>query len=223
MDITPGLISSGWLLISWILYALLTSIAVVRAPWYKLLERDSANVYFATIVILLAFWNLKAGVSPGQSFHFLGASAATLMFGWEFAFLAVQLLVLAMTLDGRGGWETYALNVLILGAIPTLVTHNLRRFAQSRLPPNLFIYIFLNCFFAASLGVLAAGLTSYGILIGSDAYSVAEMNQNYLPFLLLLALPEGTLNGIAMTVMIVYKPAWVSTFSDRMYLSKRED
>ncbi len=209
-------------MISWLLYAILTATAIWRAPWHKLLERDSANVYFATIVILLLFWNLKAGVSPGQSFHFLGASAAALMFGWEFAFLAVQALVLATTLDGRGGWETFALNTLILGAIPTLVTHNLRRFSQSKLPHNLFIYIFLNCFFAASLGILLAGVTAYGLLATSHAYSVAELNQNYLPFLLLLALPEGTLNGIAMTVMIVYKPAWVATFSDKMYLFKRD-
>ncbi len=222
MDIPAGLVSSGWLSVSWLLYAVLTAWALLRAPWHKLLERDSANVYFGAIVVLLAFWHLKAGVSPGQAFHFLGASAAALMFGWEFAFLAVQLLVLATLFDGRGSGETFALNVLIMGAIPTLVTHNLRRFAQRVLPHNLFIYIFLNCFFAASLGVLIAGLTAYTVLASSGAYSVAELNQNYLPFLLLLALPEGTLNGIAMTVMIVFKPAWVATFSDRMYLAKRD-
>jgi len=222
MDIPAGLVAPGWLVASWVLYAILTVWAVWRAPWYKLLERDSANVYFGAIVVLLVFWNLKAGVSPGQAFHFLGASAAALMFGWEFGFLAVQLLVLAMMLDGRGSGETFALNVLIMGAIPTLVTHNLRRFAQWKLPHNLFIYLLLNCFFAASLGVLVAGVTVYTILATSGTYPIAELNQNYLPFLLLLALPEGTLNGISMTVMVVFKPAWVATFSDRMYLAKRD-
>ncbi len=222
MDIPSGLISSGWLGVSWALYAVLTAVAVLRAPWHKLLERDSANVYFGTIVVLMAFWHLKAGVAPGQAFHFLGASAAALMFGWEFAFLAVQVLVLVTVWEGRSGWETFALNVLIMGAIPTLVTHNLRRFAQRMLPHNLFIYIFLNCFFAASLGVLIAGVSAYALLATSGAYTIAELNQHYLPFLLLLALPEGTLNGIAMTVMIVFKPTWVATFSDAMYLYKRD-
>lgn len=222
MDIPAGIISSGWLTVSWVVYLLLTLLAIWRAPWFKLLERDSANVYFGAIVVLLVFWHLKAGVAPGQSFHFLGASAAALMFGWEFSFIAIQIVILSTLYDGRGSWETFAINSLIMGAIPALVTHNLRRLAQAKLPHNLFIYLFLNSFFAAALGVVLAGLTAYTVLATSGAYTISELNRNYLPFLLLLALPEGTLNGIAMTVMVVFKPTWVATFSDKMYLSKRD-
>ncbi len=222
MDIPAGLVTMPWLVLSWALYALLTVLAVWRAPWHKLLERDSANVYFGTIVVLLLFWNLKAGILPGQSFHFLGASAACLMFGWEFAFLAIQVLVMLAVFDGRGAMETFALNTLILGAVPILFSHNLRLLAVKKLPQNIFIYIFINAFFAAFAGVLLAGFSAWGVLLASDAYSAAELGRNFLPFLVLLALPEGSLNGIAMTVMVVYKPTWVATFSDRLYLAKRD-
>lgn len=222
MEIPSGLASGGWLLVSWAVYLFVTALAVLRAPWPKLLERDSANVYFGAIVVLLLFWSLWAGLLPGQTFHFLGASAACLMFGWAFALLAVQVLVVATTLRAGGGWDSFALTVVLSGVIPVFVTHGVRLFAQRFLPPNIFVYLFLNAFFAASLGVLLAGALAWIVLLSSGAYTAAELGRNFLPILILLALPEGTLNGIAMTVLVVYKPRWVATFSDKLYL-KRPD
>ena len=218
MDIPAALIDPLWLYLSWGLWALLMVLAAWQAPWHKLLERDSANVYFATVVVLLVLWNLKAGVLPGQKLHFLGAATLCLMFGWPFALLAVSLLVLGTTLNGSGSWETYALNVLIMGALPIALVHGLLRFSQRHLPHNFFIYIFLNAFWAAVFGVLLAGFTTYALLLASGAYDADQLRQGFLPFLLLVALPEGTLNGIAMTALVAYRPEWVATFHDRWYL-----
>ncbi len=218
MDIPATLIGGGWLFLSWALWLLLTALAAWHAPWQRLLERDSAHVYFGAVVLLLVLWNLKAGVLPGQEFHFLGAATLCLMFGWPFALLAVDLLVLGSTLYGNGAWETFALNVLVMGALPIGLVHALLRLSQRHLPHNFFIYIFLNAFWAAVFGVLLAGFTTYALLLASGAYDADQLRQGYLPFLLLVALPEGTLNGIAMTALVAYRPQWVATFHDRWYL-----
>jgi uncharacterized membrane protein len=223
MDIPAGLVTSKLLILSWLLFAVIAFHALRSAPWARIFERDSANVYFGCIVLLLIFWHLTAGVYPGLSFHFLGATLACLMFGWQFAFIAIQILILLTTFNGHGGWSSFAINGLLLGSIPVLTTHFLLTFAQQKLPHNFFIYIFINGFFAALLGILLAGLTAYAVLLHSEAYTATQLQQNYLPFLLLLALPEGTLNGIGITLMVVYFPSWVASFSDEMYLYKRED
>ncbi|RUM94841.1 MAG: hypothetical protein DSZ28_01035, partial [Thiothrix sp.] len=150
--------------------------------------------------------------------HFLGASMMTLMFGWSFAVIAMGMLVLFFTFNGNGGWDTLALNAFLLGCIPTTVTWLLLRVSQHWLPHNFFIYIFLNAFFAAVLGVILMGSVSYWILWVSEAYTSAELSGSFLPLFIMLAFPEGTINGIAITMMVVYKPEWVATFYDKLYL-----
>lgn len=198
------------------MYGVIIIFAIVRAPWFRVLERESSNIYFAAIVLLLVFWNLNAGVMPGQSLHFLGASAVCLMFGWEFAFLAIQVLIVFVILDGRVSWDALAWNGLILGALPTLFTHTLLRFTQKRLPHNYFVYFFINTFLATILGVLLITL-ALGLLMNREAYPA--LTQGVLPFLAMLALPEGILTGMIISVLVIYKPQWVTTFRDKDYLN----
>ncbi len=219
MDITPELISSLWLWVSWVTYAIVTLYSCWRAPWHKLAETDSANIYFGSIVTTLIFWNLEGGIYPGQSFHFLGATALYLMFNWPFAIIAIQLITLAITLNGQGGWETFAINVLIMGVIPISVTHLIRHLTQNHLPHNFFTYIFINAFFAAALGIILSGLTTYIALNSSGVYSINDLNQQLFPVYLLLALPEALINGSAITLMVAYRPNWIATFYDKTYLS----
>jgi uncharacterized membrane protein len=223
MDIPSGLINSTWLWLSWVIFAGVFLSALYTAPWQRMRERDSTNIYFGTIVVLLLFWNLKAGIMPAQTFHFLGACMMTLMFGWSFAIIAMSILVLISTFNGNGGWDTYALNTLLLGGIPTSLAWILLRFSQTRLPHNFFIYIFLNTFLAAALGIILLGLTSYGLLWLSGAYTPAELQGNFLPLVIMLAFPEGTLNGIVITMMVVYRPEWVATFYDKLYLYDKKE
>ena len=42
--------------------------------------------------------------------------------------------------------------------------------------------------------------------------------QNYLVITPLVMFPEALLNGMAVTLMVVYKPEWLKTFSDPVYI-----
>lgn len=220
MNLTSGLISNYWIWISWFIYGFLTLYSIWQAPWHKLKESDSANIYYGTIVLLLILWSIKAGIYPGESFHFLGLTTACLMFNWPFALIATQLLTLAITLNGQASWDTFALNNIIMGAISIGITHLLRTLAQRYLPHNFFIYIFFNVFFASAIGISLTGAATYILLLTSGTYPIEALNQQLLPVYLLLAFPEGLLNGIVMTMLIIYKPHYVATFYDKSYLSK---
>ena len=49
----------------------------------------------------------------------------------------------------------------------------------------------------------------------------AVLLDEYLPFFLLLAFSEAWLGGMATTLMVVFRPEWVTTFDDRRYLTRR--
>jgi len=218
MDIPAGLINFPVLWGSFLLLGLLILAAVVTAPWNKLRESDNRHVYFGAIVLLMILWNLRAGISPGQNFHLLGATALCLMFGWQFALLAVCAVVTGTILNGAGSWQTFAVNVLLMGALPVMLTRVLLYLSQRYLPHNFYIYIFANAFAAAALASLLVGYSAYLLLTWVGAYPAEVLHQEYLPFILLLAFPEAFINGLLMSGLVVYKPEWVSTFNDRWYL-----
>ncbi len=218
MDMPAELLHPAIVAPLWILYLLTIAAALYRAPWFRMRQSDSANTYFGAAALLVAFWNLNTGVMPGQSLHYLGASALTLMFGWEFAFLALQALIVMTILQGRVGWETLAANGLLLAAIPTLLTHSLLRLTQRYLPHNYFIYFFINTFLATIAGIVLIALTTAVLVSFSHR---PELTQGLLPFLLMLALPEGVITGMIIAILVVYKPEWVTTFRDRTYLARK--
>jgi uncharacterized membrane protein len=52
-------------------------------------------------------------------------------------------------------------------------------------------------------------------------YSADHLLKEYLPVYLLMAWGEAFLTGMLVTLMVVWKPAWVATFSDERYLSPK--
>ncbi len=218
MDIPAGLLNAPVLWGAAFLLSLLMIAAVLTAPWYKLGESDNRHVYFGAIVLLMILWSLRAGITPGQNFHLLGATALCLMFDWQFALMAVSMVVAGTTLNGSGSWETYAVNVLLMGALPVLVTRLLLYLAQRFLPRYFFVYIFANAFLTAALTSLLTGYTAYSLLTLAGAYPADILRREYLPFVLMLAFPEAFFNGLVMSGLVVYRPEWVSTFHDRWYL-----
>ena len=44
------------------------------------------------------------------------------------------------------------------------------------------------------------------------------MTSTFMPFFPLMFFPEGMLNGWIMTVLVAFRPHWVSSFDDRLYI-----
>jgi uncharacterized membrane protein len=51
-------------------------------------------------------------------------------------------------------------------------------------------------------------------------YSWQIIENNYLLLTTLMLFPEAMFNGMTITFLIIYKPEWVYTFYDRLYLDK---
>jgi uncharacterized membrane protein len=55
------------------------------------------------------------------------------------------------------------------------------------------------------------------ILLGSGAYQVTKLANESL-FIIVMLFPEAFINGFLITVLVVYRPQWVASFSDKQYL-----
>lgn len=218
MDFPASLFPSG---ILWPANALLV-LVLARALWYlppgRLRSNEFMHVYFAACVLLLVLWNTRVGVLPALNFHLLGVTALTLMFGWAYAVLAVLLVGVGSLLNQGGGWQALGLNVLVVGCLPILITHQVLRFAQRRLPHNFFVYIYVNGFLTAGLSTLAVGLVGALLLLGADARASEWLNYQYYPFLPLIFFSEAFMNGLIMTALVALRPGWVASFDDNLYL-----
>ena len=146
----------------------------------------------------------------------------TLMFGWAYAVLAMSVVIIVFTLFTASSMidSLYILpwDILLTGILPVSLSYILFRIIDRYLPNHFFIYIFLNAFFGAALAMASVILTTSLVHTLSGAYSFDNLSYTYLPYGLILMFPEAFTTGMLMSVFVVYRPEWVSTFDDSRYL-----
>jgi uncharacterized membrane protein len=201
----------------WLLTVLLLVQLVRHARWDLLANRQNLNIFLGASVAILGLWLIKTGIKPGLSFHMLGATVLTLMFRPWFALLALALIIAATTFQS-GEFNAFPANFLIMAVIPVGLSWTIFRVVDGRLPNHLFVYIFLNAFFAPALAILAVGLVSTAFFSIAEVYALDYLLEEYLPFYFLMGWAEAFATGMVVTLMVVYKPEWVATFDDQRYL-----
>jgi uncharacterized membrane protein len=56
------------------------------------------------------------------------------------------------------------------------------------------------------------------LLVIAGVYPIDYVLAEYLPYVLLLAFSEAWLSGMMVTLFVIYRPEWVSSFEDSRYL-----
>lgn len=220
MEVDSSLLPLSWLTFANVISALLLIAAAWRAPWQRLRESEMQHAWFGASVALIVLWWIRAGVVPGLGFHFFGVTALTLMFGWQLALLAGPAVLAAGIWTGHGDWLALGVNTLMLFGLPVAVTWSVHRLASERLPWNFFVFVFINCYLAAVLSMALATLCMAGLQVAAGQVSAAYLFSDYLPFLPMLLLSEGFINGTVIAVLVATRPGWVWTFDDQRYLRK---
>jgi len=85
----------------------------------------------------------------------------------------------------------------------------------------MFIYLYVVGFFGGALSVLVVMATNalvYGLFTDVAWESIVREYLQYTP---LLILPEGVLNGMIITGLVMFRPEWVITYSDARYVDGR--
>lgn len=201
-----------------ILYGISLISAVRMAPWSRLRDAEQLHVYLGTAVALLFLWHMQTDVKDGLSYHLLGLTAVTLMFGWSLAVIAASLALAGVCVNTGSGWDGFVVSSMFAVVIPITLTQIMLVLIRWYLPKQFFVYVLVNGFLTGGLVGLSCGYLLTWMLVSTDAYSFAELSETVLPFFPLMFLPEAFLNGWVIAVLVVFRPQWVYSFSDEQYL-----
>jgi len=219
LDLNSIHLTTIWLWAHWLYWPVL-AFALYKAPWSIILQRDSSNILFAACTVILLFWQLKINIDDGLSIHLLGSTILTLMFRWQVALISNAIIILGVTLITQADFQAFAMNGLLMGVIPVGISYLFWRINERFLPPNYFIYIFFAAFLAAGVSILSTGYISYRLLSLLPNQLVEEMLDQYLLIFIPIMYPEAFITGAVISVFVIYKPEWISTFDDNRYLTK---
>lgn len=143
-----------------------------------------------------------------------GVPLLVLLAGWPLTILAL-LPVAGVTMVAGGLEAAQALHRLAwLGVVPATLALALGTALRRWLPHHLFIYILGRGFFATMLAMAAAGAVSlalHGAPAGSDPDDILIGRW-------LAASGEAFLTGMFTAIFVAFRPQWLATYSDRLYL-----
>jgi len=219
MNLPSSLFPHALLWVSDFFFLLLLVGAVYYAPWKAFFANHILNVFLGGCVLTLLIWSLKAGIRPGLNFHLLGATLFYLMFGRELAFIGISIILGGLALNGGVDWSSYALNALIMGALPIVISDIALRLAVRYLPHHFFVYILVNAYFCAGLTMIVTVSLSSALMIGLGPYTWDQVLHGYLPFAPFMIFGEGFMTGMLATGLALMKPQWLISFDDRRYIA----
>jgi uncharacterized membrane protein len=221
MNLPEGLVATPWAWTFAFGFAALVAQAARTAPWVGMADSQRLHVYAGGIVACMLLWTIAGNVGRGLSFHLLGATVLTLMFGARLAIVGLTIALAGVTLAGLAGWQALGLNGLLMIALPVAVSRTMHAVISRRLPNHFFIYVFGSAFLNGGLAMAANGIATTVLLWWAGVRSGAYLFTEYLPYYLFLSWGEALVTGMLMTMLVVYRPRWVGSFDDARYLAGR--
>ncbi|MBN8445429.1 MAG: hypothetical protein J0M22_08170 [Gammaproteobacteria bacterium] len=187
---------------------------ILDRPTFQLLKLPLVQHLFgAALCLLMVLWQLKGQLPDSPPVHFLGVTTLVIVLGLRLSLLLVPLALLIpppvlalvnntqISIDELQLWQWLAVVVAVIQSYLVLLA------SQKWLPRQLFVVIFVGGFFNSILSSVTY------LLLQALGYSwlgtAPNLTSDYLLITPLLAFPEGLLNGMALTMLLVYRPEWL--------------
>jgi uncharacterized membrane protein len=184
-------------------------------------DKKCQHLVFGSAACVFILWMFRTGIYDGLVVHFLWLSALPLLLGFRWAVFSATLALVGVTIFGQEHFNMLGVNFLLGVLAPISLTYGIYSLTFYKLPRHIFVYIFLCAFIpgALSIGLKMLAMSGYFYLDGMYNWQVIE--DNYLVLTTLMLFPEAMFNGMTITLLIIYKPEWVYTFYDKLYLDDK--
>ena len=199
-----------------VLLLLAVALALALRPWRGVAVSGPPWPWLAWCAVLPLFWGADkiAGMAIVQPLS--GAPLLVLLAGWPLAVLAL-LPVAGVTLLVGGLDPAEALHRLVwLGLVPASLALLLGAGVRRWLPRHLFIYILGRGFFVTWAAAAGAGALTLAVSVNPLGTSLDDL----LLARFLTASGEAFLTGMLTAICVAFRPQWLATYSDRLYLPK---
>ena len=184
-------------------------------PW-RMLAAGSALLtpMLASVVLLPWLWALPNLHQMPLQLHWSGAPLVTLMLGWPLAVLTLTAIGAITTVISSTSAEAALGLVVWQGLVPATFTLLLGAALRRWVSHHPFVYVLGRGFLGA---VLCIFLSS--VLAQSLGHDVPFVNSSLSMIgLWLMAWGDAFITGMACAIFIAYRPQWLATWSDPMYL-----
>ena len=183
-------------------------------------DKKCQHLVFGSAACVFMLWMFRTGIYDGLNVHFLWLSALTLLLGFRWAIFSATLALLGVTILGKESIDMLGVNFLLGVLAPIALTYGFYSLTFHKLPRHIFTYIFLCAFIPGALTICLKMLALSGYFYLDGPYTWYVIQENYLVLTTLMLFPEAMFNGMTITLLVIYKPQWVYTFYDKLYLDK---
>ena len=205
-----------------ILDAVLTLLAVGLAlalqPWRATGAGGPPWPWLACCAVLPLFWGADKLAISSIIQPLSGAPLLVLLAGWPLAVLALLPVAGVMLAVGGLPWDEALHRLVWLGLVPGTLAMLLGAGVRRWLPQHLFVYILGRGFFSTWVAVSVSGALALGL--GQLAAPVGTDIGDLLLARFLTASGEAFLTGMVAAIFVAFRPHWLATYSDRLYLPK---
>lgn len=189
-------------------------VALALQPWRAARAEGPPWAWLAWWSVMPLFWGTDRYVSMVVVQPLSGAVLLMMMTGWPLAVLAMVPVALATALMA-GLDVAEALHRLVwLGVVPATLALGLGAAVRRWLPHHLFVYILGRGFFVTAISTTLAGALSLWLYGGTAGLDPGEQMIGRW----LAAWGDAFLTGMVVAIFVAFRPEWLATYSDRIYL-----
>ncbi len=183
-------------------------------PWRMLIGTELLTPLLATLVLLPWLWALPSLHHMPLQLHWSGAPLVTLMLGWPLAVLALIGVGIITTLISTTSVETAAALTVWQGLLPATFVLLLGAALRRWVSHHPFVYVLGRGFLGSVLCIFAASLLAQWT--GHELPNVG-IGLSLIGFWL-MAWGDAFVTGMMCAIFVAFKPHWLATWSDQMYL-----
>jgi uncharacterized membrane protein len=191
-----------------------TAVALGLRPWRALPPGGPPWPWLAWWAVLPLLWGADRYAQVPLVQPLSGACLLMLMAGWPLAVLALLPVALVLTLlaglDPAAGLH----RLVWLGLVPATLALALGAGVRRWLPQHLFVYILGRGFFVTAIAGSAAGLLSVALHGAPGGLQDGDL----MLARFLAAWGDAFLAGMFIAIFVAFRPQWLATYADRLYL-----
>jgi uncharacterized membrane protein len=192
------------------------ALALAMRPWRAVAHSGPPWPWLAWWAVLPLFWAADRIAAAPIVQPLSGASLLVLLAGWPLAVLALLPVAGVTMLMGGLAFDEALHRLVWLGLVPATLALGLGAGLRRWLPKHLFIYIMGRGFFTTWIAAAGAGALALALVdapIGTDPGDLMLAR-------FLTASGEAFLTGMLTAIFVAFRPEWLATYSDRLYLPK---
>ena len=184
-------------------------------PW-RMLAAGSALLtpMLASVVLLPWLWALPNLHQMPLQLHWSGAPLVTLMLGWPLAVLTLTAIGAITTVISSTSTEAALGLVVWQGLVPATFTLLLGAALRRWVSHHPFVYVLGRGFLGAVLCIFLSSVLDQSL--GHDVPYVSSSLS--MIGLWLMAWGDAFITGMLCAIFLAYRPQWLATWSDQMYL-----